>query len=557
MSAIEQEPAWKAAAVAGCVVMAAACLWLFLPVVEGYFISDDFVPLALFAHWQDQGTFASHVLSKLWSGLDAEPNHFYRPLSYLTFALNYVTSGAHAWPWMSVNVVLHLLSGALVGRLGVRLAAPVSRWQGIAAGTLGATFFLFAAPGAEVVAWISGRFDACATFFTLLACYLFVSSRAPRDKAWWGAVAAGVAAVLSKESSAIMPTAILAIAWARPAMAALAWKTRVMRSFRDAAPWLVIAALYLLGRRLMFGTMMQVYAGSQPLSAMFSVEHWSDIASLLPDWLSGHFTPARRIPILVGLTLLQLVLFTLVRRPARDAALAMVAIVVLSLVLVLPHVDQFGAGIIGGRLFYQSFAFYGVLVAVALCHARLAYMLWGSSLGLALLHGAFMHQAVGRWETAYAQMRSLVDEIHALDRLLAPGEYGLVLVPGPLNGIPFAANAQGGLMLPPVFDPPVASHLLVQLDDEAVDIPAKVRDGVVSTLRRESVWQYMGGKRVAATPPEFPTAAYCWDPLSARLAKLRLAPFTTPEEYGGALQAAIAAGPCARHPPARSASARR
>ncbi len=80
---------------------------------------------------------------------------------------------------MAGNVALHLASGVLVAALGSAAlpAAAAAHRRGLA-GAAGAAMFLFAAPGGEVVAWISGRFDSMATFFTLAACAAFVAEPA-------------------------------------------------------------------------------------------------------------------------------------------------------------------------------------------------------------------------------------------------------------------------------------------------------------------------------------------------------------------------------------------
>lgn len=548
MSTLDHEP-WKAAAIAAWIALAAICAWLFLPVLDGYFISDDFVPLVLFAHWQANGTLAQELAAKFWSGLDAGENHFYRPLSYLSFAVNYLTSGTSTAPWMAVNAVLHVASGVLVAAIGMRLARDPSRWRAATAGAAGAAIFILMATSAEVAAWISGRFDAFATFFTLLACYAFVASRRAFDAAWWIALAAGEAAVLSKESSAIMPAAILFLAFVRDDAASRPRFTdRAFVAVRSAAPWLAIAALYLLSRLAFFGSMTKVYGGSDPMASALSLEHWRDVASLTPGWLKAQFTPGYRFPYLVALTVAQVAVLLLARPAARRAIAAVGAVVLLSLVLLLPHVDTLAKGILGGRLLYQTVAFYAILVVIGLCHARLQYLAWGTTLGLVLLHAAFMHNAMARWEASYAQMRDLVARIGEYHRALAPGDYAVILVPGPLNGIPFARNAQGGLMLPPLFDPPITSHVVVQLDEELPDLPGKIKDGLVSTLRARSVFDYMDGKRVPAQPPEFPTRVACWDPGSRQLFELSPGTYESAEEFALGVRRSLGASPCPKPP---------
>jgi len=545
VSAAAQDPFWKRAAIAAWLAVAAVSAWLFIPIAGGYFVSDDFVPPVLFAHWQANGTFGHELAAKFWGGLDAGENHFYRPLSYLSLAANYLVSGTNAAPWMAVNAVLHVASGVLVAAIGVRLARAQSKWEAAAAGAAGAALFLFMATSAEVAAWISGRFDAFATFFTLLACYAFLASRRALDTAWWIALAAGEAAVLSKESSAIMPAAILAFAFLRSeASPATPPRERVFIAVRDASPWLAIAALYLVSRLVFFGSMTRVYGSTNPLATALSMEHWRDIARLMPDWLGAQFTPSYRFPFLVALTAAQVVLVYIARPAARTVLAVVGAVVVATLVLLLPHVDTLAKGILGGRLLYQTVAFYAILVVVGLCHARLRYLAWGTTLGLVLMHAGFMHHAMKRWEASYGQMRALVVQIDEYQRALAPGDYAVILVPGPLNGIPFARNAQGGLMLPPFFDAPITSRVVVQLDEELPDLPGKIREGLVSTLRARSVFDYMDGKRIALDPPEYPTRAACWDPSEQRLYDLTPGTYATPEEFALGLRRSLGASPC-------------
>ena len=260
-----------------------AAAWLLAPLVHGYFLADDFVPLVLFHQWEGQGRLGAELAAKLHGGLDAGANHFYRPLSYASLALNYVASGLDAEPWHALNVALHLASGLLAGLLGV-MAVGARGARAVAASAGGAALFLFFAPGVEVVAWISGRFDATATFFTLLACVLFLRSRRFGDAASWLSLFCGVAAFLCKESAAILPFAILLLALVRDEDDDAPIINRGLDALRHAAPWLAIAALYLAARYFIFGSPTRVYGGSAPVSAALSAEYWSNLAGALPAW---------------------------------------------------------------------------------------------------------------------------------------------------------------------------------------------------------------------------------------------------------------------------------
>lgn len=301
-------------------------------------------------------------------------------------------------------------------------------------------------------------------------------------------------------------------------------------------------------RYALFGSFTRVFGGSAPMSAALSGAHWNAVWGSLPVWLAAQFRPRYLYPFLVALTALQfaLIAFAHVPQPRpREELFALASILVLTFVLLVPHVGKLPDGGIGGRFFYQSAAFYGVLVAIALRHARLPYLLWGASLALVLLHAAFQWNALARWNSASAQMRGLVAEVARLDREMQPGEYALVLTPALLNDIPFARHAQGGLMLPPVFDPPVSARLLVQNYDDIPYLPAKIEEGAVTMLRQILVWDYVGGKRVAAASPEYPTRVVCWDPVRRRLMPLPVDAGPTPHAWAQSIQLALASSACA------------
>ena len=550
---VEEAKRWKLATLALAILTAAWAAWAFAPLVHGYFLSDDFVPLVLFRQWQEEGRLGATLASKFWSSLDAGENHFYRPLSYLTFAINYLASGIDARPWMATEVAIHGVNGALAGAVGAYAAQDEPDARTVAAGVLGAALFLFFAPGAEVLAWISGRFDVTATFFTLAACLLFLRSKRFGDWAWGLSLLSAEAAFLCKETAAIVPFAILLLARLRPdALAQPTMARRWLAATRLAAPWLVLAALYLVSRYLMFGSFTRVYSGTQPLADVVSEGHLSGIADTFPAWVAAQFRPAYRYPLLGVLTAAQVAIIAFARpreRRAREALFGAAALLVLTILLLLPHLGKLPDEGLGGRYLYQSAVFYAVLVVVALRHARLAYLLWGVTIAVVLLQAAFQHHALSRWNAAYAGMRALVAEIRRLDASLAPGDYALVIVPDSLDDIPFGSKAQGGLMLPPVNPPAMAKRVLVQQASEIPAAAGKIATGVVSTLKQRSVFDYLAGQRIATTPPEYPNVVVCFASDRHRLVPLGLAPGPTPESWGSALQQAYDASPCVKNAP--------
>ncbi|HUP31253.1 MAG TPA: hypothetical protein VM122_13830, partial [Usitatibacter sp.] len=458
-------------------------------------------------------------------------------------------SGIEPRAWMAVTVGLHVANGLLVAAIALASAQPRPDARAVAAAAGGAALFLFFAPGVEVAAWVSGRFDAVATLFSLLSVLAFVMSRRRFDFGWWASLAAMAAACLSKESAAVVPFAI--VLYAR--FVRTPWDTgtslvRWSAALRVAAPWLALALLYLAARWAMFGSATAVYQNSSPLASILSPAYWQGVADAGPDFLRAQFRPTRRYPLLVGLTVLQLAL-VLAAGPAdaraRGALHAPALTALAAVALLLPHISQLPPTGLGGRLLYQAAAFYGIFVAVALRHTRLQLPLWGVTGALVLLHALFHADAVRRWEIAQSQMRALVEEIRRVGASTAPGDFTLVMVPLSMQDVPFAGNAQMGLMVPPVMPRGTSARLLVQAYEEIPEIPAKIRDGVIPGLQQFEVAEYLAGKRAAPGPLVYPSRIVCWDAAKRLLRQLPAPAAPEPEAWARGLREAIAASPCA------------
>ena len=61
----------------------------------GYFLADDFSQLAAFGHWERQGTLGAEVMARFAGSIDGV-NGFWRPLTFATYALNYLVNRADA-----------------------------------------------------------------------------------------------------------------------------------------------------------------------------------------------------------------------------------------------------------------------------------------------------------------------------------------------------------------------------------------------------------------------------------------------------------------------------
>lgn len=162
--------------------------------------------LVVFSPAADMGFVGDDVLIverlRMFGGLDSPGAYFqfgffsfYRPITFLSHAVDWEFWRLNPRGYHITNVLLHTGNALLVFALGRRLLAPA--WAGVAA-----LLFALHASHHEPVFWIAGRFDLMATWWTLLG--LFALGRPG-----WTAYAAGLACfalgLLSKESALALP----------------------------------------------------------------------------------------------------------------------------------------------------------------------------------------------------------------------------------------------------------------------------------------------------------------------------------------------------------------
>ncbi len=148
----------------------------------------------------------------------------YRPVTMLSYAINYDMSGPNVLSYHLGNLLLHVLCSVLVFQLGSLLwsASPAGA-SGKASGggpLLGALLFAIHPVHVEAVTGLVGRAELLATAGTLGCLYLTCT----RQRARWrypAALAALAAGVLSKENAAVTPLLFGLIAVALPTAAGL------------------------------------------------------------------------------------------------------------------------------------------------------------------------------------------------------------------------------------------------------------------------------------------------------------------------------------------------
>jgi tetratricopeptide (TPR) repeat protein len=175
-----------------------------------------------------------------------------RPVTNLTFALNYAAGRLDPWGYHLANVGIHLAVAVLVflfTRAVLRLAGA-GRADGLAAAVAGA--FALHPLQSEAVSYVTQRSEALASGLTLAALLLVLAAER-RGATWRGGalLAAGFAtfvlALGAKPIALTMPAAWLLLAWAVPAPegrgALLSWPRRLLA----VAPFLAVEVPYAAG----------------------------------------------------------------------------------------------------------------------------------------------------------------------------------------------------------------------------------------------------------------------------------------------------------------------
>jgi hypothetical protein len=531
------------------------CALVYLPTLTGALLSDDYAVLAALSDWSQEGRLLPALLSKFYSGLDS-PSFYYRPLSMASFGVNFALSGAYPAGWRVTNLALHLTSGALVFIIARRFSIEDANERSNIGPAIAAAVFLLFPTSPEAAAWVSGRYDLLALLFMLATLAFFERAQRWHDR--WGVAALFTAAcaLASKESAALLPALVLAVAIARRAgrpQAAAA--NPFVSGTRDAAPWLLLGAAYFAMRAAIFGSAFQVYAGTSPLKALASGQ-WLQAMSSVGAWVDATLPLpfARALLLVASVVLLALgAVACWKQRASRASWLAVLLSALFSIALLLPHLSALAANGEQGRLFYTTSSLFALLAGLAVTAARSGTQgqrgrraMLGASLILVAAEFLLLRATVAPWSVAGAQARALVVALPAVAAEISDAGYGFVLVPDHLASVPFGRNAQGGLVLPPTQAFSLSSRLIVQTPADLAAWPANAQRGLVDALRRyplSQVWSAVASGQAKGTA--LPTDYFCWAERSSRIVRLSLDASAAQGNWLGAWQNALAESPCA------------
>jgi hypothetical protein len=462
----------------------------------------------------------ARVTGPLWVG-----STMWRPLPYASFALDALLWGHVPTLWRATNLALHAgcaaLTGLVVAQITTAMATDTSDAEAhvttpAMAGAAAYSVFLLAPWVPEVSLWIVGRFDGWATMAVLLALWFTLKSSG-RDRWLLLSLIAAAAAYASKESALLLPAWILLMRFTSDVVGATAalgkpahpWFVNLRKTLQTHALTFVahglLACGYLLWRAHLFsGAATNVYS-SAPLTDV------ATLATRLVRHVSFPAGLAQAAPIAAWtVAICALAVVAVAWRAGRRPALLVGSLLVLSVLSALAMYlsNPPGAGE-GYRLYYLT----GVGAAVALAAGRiprskLNTLLW---LPLVLSLAIWQSQVAAEWTHASVAMRHALKALRASAKSQPASDYGLVLMPDMVGRIPFARNAQVGMLAHASYglsDVAAISHLIIFTPPQFAEWHHLAQASVVKHLTQR-----------AEAPPQ-PTRFYCFDPTKPGLQHL-------------------------------------
>ncbi len=242
----------------------------FAPVLNGYWLADDFTWVQEFVQYD------WHRIGPLFLGQWSRTvSQEYRPLWAVSFAVDLQVWGAQPFPLHLTNILLHLIASTLVWYMVIRITRP----HRLLAGLLALAVFILAPIHVEPVAWISARGHILAPIFILSAFILFVLFKQRGPLGYYVAsLGAAVAAFMTQELAVALPFLILAYDLIDYPQPSRKWLSHlVVRQI----PFVVILATYLLFRIIIFGEL-----GRDTTPSSLTTELQTTYAAVRTLWLS-------------------------------------------------------------------------------------------------------------------------------------------------------------------------------------------------------------------------------------------------------------------------------
>lgn len=365
---------WPMFAAAGVALLA------LFPALDLYFLSDDFILVKQARAW----TAGALVPLLTTPGGDG----FFRPLGYLSLAMDAKLAGTGPEWWHFTAILLHMTNSALVAMLAVRWGASSLT------AFVGSAIFALHGTHLEAAAWIAGRFDLLATLFVLATLLLFGRSTI-------AALACAFAALWSKEAAFILPALIALVAW------------HERRGWRSTIPFFGVTLAAFLYRWTLLGGIGGYHEQSGG-SLFYSLKFASTAKVLFARvWTYLYFPinwssdPGQWMVPIVLLYVAALLWLAWKTRPGPAARLAFASLIL----AILPplHLLSGSPDLSGGRLLYLPSVFFCILLASAAENLRRAQTIAIAAI-LFTFHAAMLRHDFAFWHSVSDRVETICTE---------------------------------------------------------------------------------------------------------------------------------------------------
>lgn len=243
---------WERADLAVALALVLLSFAVYAPALTGGFVYDDTQQIVANPLIREGGLFWRALTSDVWAfkGDASEPRSAYwRPAFVLWLVVNERLFGVEsAVGWHAMNIALHAVVCVLGYRLVRRLGTP---WP-IAAAAL--VLFCVHPVQVESVAWVSGSPNILSAATLLGALLFFLDASAhPSALRWAAALGLYLVSLLSKEIAVLFPAITFAASLALGPRGPSARRERIALAARRTAPFLAVAAVFLVARFLVLG----------------------------------------------------------------------------------------------------------------------------------------------------------------------------------------------------------------------------------------------------------------------------------------------------------------
>ncbi|MGC8908556.1 MAG: hypothetical protein ACP5M0_14105 [Desulfomonilaceae bacterium] len=247
---VDETDASRASVGVALVSIALACVLAYGPMLAQFFTGTDTITLIETSRITNVQDIRRIVAEPLMAGSDfLQVARFYRPLSTISYSIDYWLWGVHPAGFHFTNLLLHTLTCMFIF-----LMMRASFGLGLFPAGLGTITFALHPILVETVPSIDRRHDIIAALFIVLCvifCAKYLASRYHDRRYLWASVACEVAAMASKETAFFLPALLLVFIGLF--VRAEAGLTRIRTILRMWLPYAISAFLYMVWRMYVLG----------------------------------------------------------------------------------------------------------------------------------------------------------------------------------------------------------------------------------------------------------------------------------------------------------------